>query len=30
MKILYLTDNMPVLLDDEDYENISKMTGWYI
>lgn len=30
MKILYLTDNMPVLLDDEDYENISKMNGWYI
>lgn len=30
MKILYLTDDMPVLLDDEDYENISKMNGWYI
>ena len=30
MKILYLTNNMPVLLDDEDYENISKMSGWYI
>lgn len=30
MKQLYLTDNIPVLLDDEDYEKISKMTGWYI
>lgn len=30
MKKLYLTDNMEVLLDDEDYEIISKMSGWYI
>ena len=30
MKKLYLTDNMEVLLDDEDYEKISKMSGWYI
>lgn len=30
MKKLYLTDNMEVLLDDEDYEIISKMPGWYI
>lgn len=30
IKILYLTDNLPVYLDDEDYEIISKMPGWYI
>lgn len=30
MKKLYLTDGMEVLLDDEDYEVISKMPGWYI
>lgn len=30
MKKLYLTDGMEVLLDDEDYEVVSKIPGWYI
>ena len=30
MKKLYLSGNYEVLLDDEDYEIISKMSGWYI
>ena len=30
MKTLFLTDNLPVLLDDEDYEIIKNMPGWYI